>query len=339
VALQTQLLATLPPRAARPFLRVVDGVTLHWLEYGCQGTRPPVVLLHGLNDAHLTWWQIAPELGRDRRVFVLDLPGHGLSDRPDVDYTLAWYGQIVAHWIESLDVPPVDIVGHSLGGGIALVLLRVCRSRIRRLVLAAPGGLGREISFVLRLASLPRVVELIGQPFMGFGTWLALRRLQPKLPRGHIFQLSAMNTRPGTARALARTTHDLMDWRGQRHSFLRHAHEIADLPPITVLWGNRDSILPIAHGRALARDVEGVRFEELIGCGHFLHHDDSAMFLRAVRDALDAPSWPAMRLRAAREPGLLADGVSDSTWLRLTSYASAAPIMPAVATSATVRSV
>jgi len=315
-------------------------VTLHWLEYGRQGTRPPVVLLHGLNDAHLTWWQIAPELGRDRRVFVLDLPGHGLSDRPDVDYTLAWYGQIVAHWIESLDVPEVDIVGHSLGGGIALVLLRMCRSRIRRLVLAAPGGLGREISFVLRLASLPGIVELMGQPFMGFGTWVALRRLQPKLPRGHIFELSAMNTRPGTARALARTARDLMDWRGQRHSFLRHAHEIADLPPITVLWGDRDSILPIAHGRALARDVEGIRFEELTGCGHFLHHDNSERFLRAVRDALDVTFWPPVRLRAPRATALLADGVSDSVWLRLTSSAASAPIIPTVsAGSATVGTV
>jgi len=333
-------LAPLPSCDARSFIRVIDGVTLHWLEYGRQGARPPVVLLHGLNDAHLTWWQIAPELGRDRRVFALDLPGHGFSDRPDVDYTLAWYGQIVAHWIESLAVPEVDIVGHSLGGGIALVLLRVCRPRIRRLVLAAPGGLGREISFVLRLASLPGIVELMGQPFMGFGTWLALRSLRPKLPSGHIFELSAMNTRSGTARALARTARDLMDWRGQRHSFVRHAHEIAELPPITVLWGDRDSILPIAHGRALAREVEGLRFQELIGCGHFLHHDDSEIFLRAVRDALDATSWPPMRLRTPRATALLADGVSDSVWLRLASSAAAVPIMPAVgAGSATFRPV
>ena len=305
-------------------------MTLHWLEYGHQGTRPPVVLLHGLNDAHLTWWQIAPELGRDRRVFALDLPGHGLSDRPDVDYTLAWYGQIVAHWIESLGVPEVDIVGHSLGGGIALVLLRVCRSRIRRLVLAAPGGLGREISFLLRLASLPGVVERMGQPFMGFGTWLALRRLQPKLPRDHIFALGAMNAQRGTARALARTAHDLVDWRGQRHCFLLHAHEIADLPPITVLWGDRDSVLPIAHGRALAREVEGMRFEELAGCGHFLHHDNSEMFLRVVRDAIDATSLPPMRLRASHETALLAGSSSPSDvptrWWRLACGAAIAQV-------------
>ena len=134
---------------------MVDGVNLHWAEYGRGSLLPPVVLLHGLNDSHLTWEQVAPELAQDRRVLVLDLPGHGLSDRPDAGYELQWYSRLVVSWMEALDLPAVDIVGHSLGGGIALMLLTMCRPRIRRLVLAAPGGLGREIAFVLRLAALP----------------------------------------------------------------------------------------------------------------------------------------------------------------------------------------
>src|ERR1019366_8068341 len=161
----------------------VEGVLLHWVEFGA-GTgrwlgRAPVVLLHGLNDSHGTWRQIASDLALDRRVLALDLPGHGLSDRPDAGYELAWYGRIVARWIEGLGLQPleqVDIVGHSLGGGIALMLLDVCRPRIRRLVLAAPGGLGKEIFFLLRLASIPGLVERFGQPFMALGTRMALRR-------------------------------------------------------------------------------------------------------------------------------------------------------------------
>ena len=96
------------PLVAEPrhFFRLVDGVNLHWVEFGVEfgerAGRPPVVLLHGLNDSHLTWRQIAPLLSPTRRVLALDLPGHGLSDRPDASYELAWYAQIVAHWIESL---------------------------------------------------------------------------------------------------------------------------------------------------------------------------------------------------------------------------------------------
>jgi pimeloyl-ACP methyl ester carboxylesterase len=325
MALQTTVLATLPVGAPRSSFRVVDGVKLHWLEYGVPSLRTPVVLLHGLNDSHLTWMQIAPELARDRRVFALDLPGHGLSDRPDAGYELAWYTRLVASWIETSGLSQVDIVGHSLGGGIALMLLRVCRPRIRRLVLAAPGGLGKEIGLGLRIVSLPGVagiVERIGQPFMALGTWLAHSRWRARLPHRHIYAMSAMNARRGTARAFARTVRDLMDWSGQRHSFFLHAHEIADLPPIAVLWGDRDAIVPMAHGMALARGVEGVRFEQLTGCGHDLQHDNPQSFCQAVLEALDAPLWPPMRLRAAPAPGL-AERSPDSPGLCL------APASPA----------
>lgn len=288
------------------FRRVVQGVLLHWVEFGQTSKRsprkPPVVLLHGLNDSHLTWRKIAPELGRNRRVLVLDLPGHGHSDRPDAGYELAWYAQIVAGWLETLGLQPreqVDIVGHSLGGGIALMLLKVCRPRIRRLVLAAPGGLGKEIMFLLRLASIPGVVERFGQPFMALGTRLGLRRWRGRLPVGHIAELCAMNSRSGTARAFARTVRDLANWSGQRHSFYRHAHEIADLPPIAVLWGDRDTVVPMAHGKALVDGMEGVKFTELTGCGHYLHHDDPKAFLTGVSQALNAISWPQVRLTAA----------------------------------------
>jgi pimeloyl-ACP methyl ester carboxylesterase len=291
----------LQPPAAQPrrCFGVIEGVRLHWLEYGrASGGRAPVVLLHGLNDSHLTWHRIAPALARDRRVLALDLPGHGISDRPDAGYELAWYAQIVGHWIdEALDFQAVDIVGHSLGGGIALGLLANQRPSIRRLVLAAPGGLGREIAFVLRLAAVPGVVEHFGQPFMSIGTWLALGGWLDKNPDPHIAELSAMNATSGSARAFARTVRDLIDWRGQRHSFLRYAHQIGEIPPMAVLWGDSDTIIPIAHGRALVDGVEGVRFTELTACGHHLHHDDPEGFIVGVRDALDALTWPRMRVR------------------------------------------
>jgi pimeloyl-ACP methyl ester carboxylesterase len=307
--------ATLPVDEPRSFFRTVDGVTLHWAEYGRAGLPPPVVLLHGLNDSHLTWEEIAPELAADRRVLVLDLPGHGLSDRPDAGYELEWYSRLVGGWMEALELPAVDIVGHSLGGGIALMLLKLCRPRIRRLVLAAPGGLGREIAFVLRLAALPGIVEHLGQPFMALGTRLALGRWRSKLPPSRLAELNAMNARPGTARAFARTVRGLLSWRGQRHSFLRRAHELEELPPIMVLWGDRDGIIPIAHGKALREAVEGASFMDLAGCGHYLHHDDPKAFLRAVHSALDAVSWPPMRLRARLGNG------SDFAWSRRSSSA------------------
>jgi pimeloyl-ACP methyl ester carboxylesterase len=277
---------------------VVDGIELHWLEYGTSTGRPPLLLLHGLSDSHLTWSRIAPDLARDRRVLALDLPGHGLSDRPDVGYELAWYARVVAAWIESLGIPELDVAGHSLGGGIALMLLLHCRPRIRRIVLEAAGGLGKEVAWVLRLASLQAVVERLGQPFMAFGAWLALGGSRTGVPPEDLEALRSFQRRPGTARAFARTVSHLVGWQGQRHSFFHHAADIEELPPIAVLWGDRDAVLPVEQGRAFARAVDGVSFVEVAGSGHSVHRDDAASFLRIVRDSLDAPTWPAVRLRS-----------------------------------------
>ena len=292
---------------ARHSFGVFEGVRIHWIELGRLGGETPVVLLHGLSDAHFTWRSIAPDLARDRLVLVPDLPGHGLSDRPDASYALDWYARLMSRWIERLDLDQVDIVGHSLGGGIAqMLLLETCNSRIRRLVLAAAGGLGRDVAWALRLASLPTIVEHLGQPFMGLGTRLALGHWRGVLPPGHTAALAATNAKEGTARAFARTVHDIIDWRGQRRSFLARAHEIVRLPPMAVLWGDRDAIIPIAHGRALAQSVNGVRFQEIKGCGHYLHHDDPPAFLRAVHSALDTSPWPALTT-IAQAPLVLCD--------------------------------
>ena len=100
--------------------------------------------------------------------------GYGMSERPNASYELGWHAHVMAKWLEAVGLDKVDIVGHSFGGGVAQVMLLECPTKIRRLVLVASGGLGRQIAPVLRLASVPRVVELFGQRFMAFGTRLAL---------------------------------------------------------------------------------------------------------------------------------------------------------------------
>jgi pimeloyl-ACP methyl ester carboxylesterase len=284
----------------------VDDFELHWVELGHgdgADAPPPVVLLHGLNDSHRTWKHIDEALAKDRRVLMPDLPGHGLSGRPDASYTLAWYAHVIARWLASLGLERVDVVGHSFGGGIAQMLLLECAERIRRLVLVASGGLGREILVALRLASVPRVVESIGQPFMGLGTRLALRA-QGGFTKDDIEELAAMNAKRGSARAFARTVRDIIDWRGQRRGFFDGVPHGAELPPIAVLWGDRDKIIPIAHGMAFAKSLEGVVFVSFEGSGHYLHREHPEAFARALRQFLDARSVPAARLRPRPAPGV-----------------------------------
>lgn len=277
----------------------IEGLRLHWREIGVASAVTPVVLIHGLNNSGLSWSHVAPLLAADRRVLVPDLPGHGDSARPDVSYELQWNAHIIARWLEALGIEQVDVVGHSYGGGVAQMLLLECPERIRRLVLVAAGGLGRGVSFWLRLASLPRMVEVFGQPFMALGTRLAMRGANQGVTRREVAQMSELNSRAGSARAFARTVRDVINWRGQRRNFFKRVHEVTKLPAILVLWGDRDRLIPIEQGRAFAALLEGSVFKRFEGAGHYLHNEQPEAFARVVREFLDDPTARPAQLRAS----------------------------------------
>jgi pimeloyl-ACP methyl ester carboxylesterase len=284
----------------------VEGVRLHWAELGESTDKAPLVLLHGLNDWYRTWRHVAPRLACDRRVLMPDLPGHGLSARPDASYELRWYAHVMAHWLETAGVDRADVVGHSFGGGVAQMMLLERPECFRRLVLVSAGGLGREIAVCLRLASIPLVVERLGQPFMGAGTRLALQATGDVISREDMARLCKLNSQRGSARAFARTVHDIIDWRGQRHTFFQRANDLSALPPIAVFWGDRDAVIPILHAEALAKFVDGVRITRFEGCGHYPHHEKPDAFVDALRVFLDSPHAQTARLHC-EAPGACGD--------------------------------
>jgi pimeloyl-ACP methyl ester carboxylesterase len=257
------------------------------------GRGRPLVLLHGLSDSHRTWRRVVPLLARTRRVLTPDLPGCGLSGRPDASYSLDWQAHVMAAWLDALALGEVDVVGHSYGGGVAQYMLLVAPQHIRRLVLVASGGLGRAVMPALRLASLPSVVERFGQPFMAPLASRVLRAVGGLVGDDDEPWLREVNGRPGTARAFARTVRDVIDWRGQRRHFADRASEITRLPPTALFWGQRDRVIPYTQARtsqAMLRGSSLVTFER---AGHFPHHQFPERFaaeLAAFFDATDAVS-------------------------------------------------
>ena len=274
-------------------------VTLHWTEMG-QG--PPVLLLHGLNDSHRTWREIWPRLP-GRRVLMLDLPGHGMSSRPDAPYTLDWNATQVGRFIERLDLRALDVVGHSYGGGVAQWLLLKCRPRIRRLGLLSSGGLGREVYPWLRIASVPFLIEAFGQRWMGPIAGFAMAQATTSDARAEIALLASYLAQPGSARAFSRTVRDVIGWRGQTRNLFDRITEVDELPPMRLFWGARDTILPISHGTAIAASLENCELIRFENCGHFVHWEEPEELASALRIFLDSSDASPAHLKSRPVPG------------------------------------
>ena len=261
----------------------IDGVELHWIE---AGAGPPLVILPGLQDSPVTWKEVIAGLAEGYHVYAFDFPGSGLSARPDVSYTLSWHRDLVGKWMHHLGIPHASLIAHSYGGGVALRMLVDGSEAVDRLILIAPGGLGKEVGFWLRLASLPWMVEYLGQPWMRFGTrvltWHSGRALDPSVRQ----QLIKLNDAPHTARALARTLRDTVRWRGQTQNFLERVGEVRHYPEITLLWGTKDHVLPISQGLRLCKKMKRCTFVPLPDIGHFPHWQAPQLLLRTLQDHL-----------------------------------------------------
>nr|WP_275938748.1 alpha/beta fold hydrolase [Sorangium cellulosum] len=301
---------------------------VHWEEWHppprSGESRRPVVLVHGLSDSCRTWNRLAPALAARRRVYALDLPGHGHSDRPEAPYTVAWYASVVADWIRALGLRDFDLIGHSFGGSIAMCVAIERPGRVHRLALVAAGGFGSEVALPLRLAAVTGVLDLAAPLLMGVGTHAGMLVLGGNFNAAERRHLARVNARPGTARALSRTLRHAIDLRGQREHLMDIAHRLPEIPPLAVYWGDRDPVIPARHAADVDRYLEGVTVRRFARAGHYPHREAVAELSPDLLRFLDEPRAPP-RLRAgARAPRASAAAAAAPTSLRWPSWQDAA---------------
>jgi pimeloyl-ACP methyl ester carboxylesterase len=314
-----EAMVTSPP-TCRSHARFFRGGQVHWEEWSSRAAHGqeegrPVVLVHGISDSCRTWNRVAPALARRRRVYALDLPGHGRSDRHDAPYDVAWYAGVVAEWIRALGLSDFDLIGHSLGGGIAMRLLLERPGRVHRLGLVATGGLGPEVATPLRIAAVTGMLEMTAPLLMGVGTRAGMMVLGGNFDPEERRHLVQMNARPGTARAIFRTLRAAVDLKGQREHLMDHAHRLDALPPVAVYWGDRDPVIPARHAEEVHRYLEGVTVRRFAGAGHYPHREAPEIVPEILR-FLDEPQV-APRVR----PGVLSPRAEaearPSLWRRI----------------------
>ena len=280
-----------------PHLTTANDTTIAWSELG---SGPPLILLHGLAESHRTWRFVAPNLATRFHVFLIDLPGHGLSATPEAPYTLKWYADTLAAWMQAVGLQRAHICGHSFGGGVAQWMLIEHRERIERLALAAAGGLGPEVIAGLRLATLRLAAPFLESSLFGSGTRLFMRWASRSLS-GHedheADRLARLNAAPNSGLAFRKTVSACIDLRGQRVQTWHHIHRAESLPPIALFWGERDSVIPVRHAHDAGRRLENATVTVYPECGHSLHLEAPDRFAADLSAFLQEPSRAAARLR------------------------------------------
>lgn len=260
------------------------------IAYTCAGTGPVVVLIHGLGGTRRTWQHLIPTLAHAHTVIAPDLPGHGESDPPAGDYSLGAHACAIRDLLVALGHRSATIVGHSLGGGVALQTAYQFPDRTERLMLISSGGLGTEVAPILRAATLPGAETVVA----------GLSRIPTALTRRVLAMVPPLAASPdadalsgvlrglaGTQqrRAFVRTANTVIDWRGQTVSASRQLGLLRDVP-VLVAWGTRDTTIPPRHHQSFAERVPHAVMVEIAGAGHYPHESAPGQLLCAMDDFL-----------------------------------------------------
>src|SRR4051812_31404639 len=249
----------------------------HRVIYRIAGSGPPVVLIHGMINSSRHWEAVARRLARSHTVIAPDLIGHGDSATPRGDYSLGAHAASIRDLLAAIGVDRASIVGHSLGGGVAMQFFWQFPQRVERLALVSSGGLGHEVSPLLRTVALPGMSGVLG--VVAHRRVLdALDRAAPRLgSRGVYVRAVARALRPleqpGAREAFVQTLRAVIDVRGQRVSATDRLYLLSQMPTL-IVWGERDNTIPLAHGRAAHEAVPHSRFATLPRAAHFPHLED-----------------------------------------------------------------
>jgi pimeloyl-ACP methyl ester carboxylesterase len=270
----------------------VDGVDVAYVDSG--GSGPPLVFIHGLSS-YLSFWEYQiPHFARTHRVIALDLPGYGASGRPDAPYTPPWYADVVSDWMAAVGVERAAVVGHSMGGQIAVHLALSHPERVERLALSAPAGFERfspgAARFMRDFWTEGRAMDATEEQVRVNFVTSVFNRPDPGVERliEERVRLGQSPRFAGTSVAVSRSIAGMLD-----HPVLDRAKDVR--VPSLVVYGTDDRMIPnpvFNGGRTrtiaeqAARALPQSRLVLVPGAGHTVHHDEPDAFNAALEEFL-----------------------------------------------------
>jgi pimeloyl-ACP methyl ester carboxylesterase len=287
-----------------------DTIAIHGrdLAYIDRGDGPALLFIHGIGGDWTTWEPVLAPLADAHRVIAVDLPGHGGSGKGAGDYSLGGMANVLRDLCGALRIPRATLVGHSLGGGIAMQFSYQYPERTERLVLVSSGGLGPDVGVLLRLATLPGselflsltapAARSVLAKAASVGDVLSIHPSADATFYGRAFSaLADPDTRGaflGTLRGVVSTRGQLVDARDRLY--------LAETMPTLIVWGERDAMIPVAHAHEAHEAMPGSRLEVFEDAGHVPQLDEPERFVAAIEDFM-----------ATTEPST----VSEERWVEL----------------------
>ena len=269
----------------------IQRVTIHGHEraFVKLGEGPALLLLHGLGCDHTTWSPVLRDLARHYTVIAPDLLGHGASAKPRADYSVGGYANGMRDLLTVLGVDKVTVVGHSFGGGVAMQFGYQFPERTERMILVAPGGLGPEVTPLIRAVTMPGFHQL-----MGLATLPGVRHLGKAGLRvlshshlavardlGEVAEIYESFKDPRARVAIRHVVRACVDGRGQLVTMVDRAY-LTQAMPMLVVWGTDDMVIPAKHAENAARIAPGVVVEVIPNSGHFPHKDHPERFVKIL---------------------------------------------------------
>ena len=253
----------------------VNGINLRYIDVG---EGPPLVLLHTLRTQLDMFQKMVPELSKYFRVYALDYPGHGFSDIPTVEYNPEFFTNVVAKFLDQLDIKDATIAGESIGGSISLVLAARPSPRAKQVVAINPydydkgRGAKRSSAMANLLFSLNNV-PILGSTFWRLRQYPVFKNImeggvvhKDSLPHSLLREMNEVGNRPHHYLAFMSLVRNWPGWEDARGEYPKI------VVPVLLIYGERDWSRP-EERRETERAIPGAKMVTVQDAGHFLSLD------------------------------------------------------------------
>lgn len=280
---------------AKPRTVEVHGRSINFIE---AGSGPVLLLVHGMAGTCANWEAVVEPLAINHTVIAPDFPGHGSSAPGAGDYSLGSLASALRDLMLTLGHERATLVGHSLGGGVAMQFTYQFPEMVERLVLVSSGGLGPDVSPLLRAAALPGA-ELFISATAGVGNKIgsAIGRglgfvgLRPNADVAEVTRGYATLSDPDRRKAFVATLRSVVGMEGQRVGALDKLY-LAEALPLLILWGENDPIIPVEHAHEAHAQLPSSHLEIFEDTGHVPQMERPGRFI-AVLERFLAETEPA----------------------------------------------